>query len=165
MLNTERKCRRIKLGRIPFSPELALWICHAQVYKSILQYHDGHIKNRGNLKQMAQRCRIERCFLMSVEEILVWLRVCTEKCDYFRKHSQKHCKKHLNDCLSRAREMDDPKKEHKILAIIQRGKNCSFWRRLNYVMGKSCNGSVWHVLVEDKQNGTLTKHITQESVK
>ncbi len=36
MLNVERKCCRIKSGRIPFSPELALWICCAQVYKSIL---------------------------------------------------------------------------------------------------------------------------------
>jgi hypothetical protein len=90
--------------------------------------------------------------------------VCIKKCDYFRKNGQKYRKKHLNDCLIRARDKDNWEKEHKILAIIQREKDCSFWRRLNYVMGKSCNGLVRCVLVEDKQNMTLTEHVTQESV-
>jgi hypothetical protein len=76
MLNAEGKCCRIKSGRIPSFPESALWIRHAQVYKSILQYHDGRIKNRGNLKQMARCCGIERCFSILVEEILLQLRVC-----------------------------------------------------------------------------------------
>jgi hypothetical protein len=36
MLNAERKCRRIKSGRIPFSPEAALWIRRTQVYRSLV---------------------------------------------------------------------------------------------------------------------------------
>ncbi len=43
MLNAEKKCRRIKSGRIPFSPEAALWIRRTQVYRSLLRYNDGLI--------------------------------------------------------------------------------------------------------------------------
>ena len=50
MRNTEKKCRWINLGRIPFSPEAALWITWMQVYRSLLRYHQGHIRNRENLR-------------------------------------------------------------------------------------------------------------------
>jgi hypothetical protein len=32
MLHSEKKCRRIKSGRIPFSPDAAIWIRRCQVY-------------------------------------------------------------------------------------------------------------------------------------
>jgi hypothetical protein len=32
MRHTEKKCRKIKLGRIPFLPESSLWICRIHVY-------------------------------------------------------------------------------------------------------------------------------------
>lgn len=48
--------------------------------------------------------------------------------------------------------------------IIKREKDRSFWRRLNYTMGKPRSGSVWQVLVENDKNETLTEHVTQESV-
>jgi hypothetical protein len=60
--------------------------------------------------------------------------------------------------------MDNPKKEHKILDMIEREKDRSFWRRLNYVMCQSCNGSVQRLLVEEEQNRTLMEHIIQELV-
>ncbi len=70
MLNAEKKCRRIKSGRIPFSPEAALWIRRSQVYWSLLRYHRGLIRNRGNLKRTARRCGILHCFSISIEDIL-----------------------------------------------------------------------------------------------
>ena len=76
MLNAEKKCRRIKSGRIPFSPEAALWIRLTQVYRSLLRYHRGLIPNRGNLKRTARRCGILHCFSISIEDILQRIKVC-----------------------------------------------------------------------------------------
>merc|ERR1712155_481212 len=53
MRHAERHCRRIKSGRIPFSPQAAVWIRRAQVYRSVLRYHAGKIRNRGNLRRAA----------------------------------------------------------------------------------------------------------------
>jgi hypothetical protein len=36
MVHAESKCRRIKSGRIPFSPASSIWIQRAQVYRSLL---------------------------------------------------------------------------------------------------------------------------------
>ncbi len=54
MINTERRCHRIKSGRIPFSPESSLWIRCTQVYHSLLRYKEGLIWNQGNLKGAAR---------------------------------------------------------------------------------------------------------------
>ncbi len=50
MTHAERKCRRLKLGRICFSPESVLWIKREQIYRSLVEYKLGRNKNRGNLK-------------------------------------------------------------------------------------------------------------------
>ena len=48
MRRAEKKCRRIKSGRIPFSPDASMWIKRLQVYRSLLRYYAGKIRNRGN---------------------------------------------------------------------------------------------------------------------
>jgi hypothetical protein len=64
-----------------------------------------------------------------------------------------------------AQESKDEQQEKEILAIINQEKDRSFWRRINYVMGKARGGAVRRVLVHiGDQEGTLTKNITQESV-
>ncbi len=53
MKYANKKCRRIKLGCIPFSPEASLWIRQCQVYHSLLRWHARKIRNQGNLKRTA----------------------------------------------------------------------------------------------------------------
>ena len=43
MRGAEKRCRRIKSGRVPFPPESSRWIRRAQVYRSVLRYHAGKI--------------------------------------------------------------------------------------------------------------------------
>jgi hypothetical protein len=127
MINAERKCQHIKLGWISFSPQSVLWICCTQVYRSLLRYHRGLIRNRGNLKRTARRCGILSCPSLSVEEILHCIKVCINQCNYFQKHGKHFQRKHLNNCLQNAKEREDEEQEKEILAIIQQEKDQSFW--------------------------------------
>jgi hypothetical protein len=54
MIHAERNCRRLKSGRICFSPESVLWIKREQIYCSLIEYKLGRNKNKGNLKQAAR---------------------------------------------------------------------------------------------------------------
>ena len=100
----EKKCRRIKSGRIPFSPEASKWIRRAQVYRSLLRLHAGKIRNRGNLKRAARRCGVEHPMNMSLTEIRSRLKVCKDKCNYFKKHGHRHRRRHLKSRLEKAKE-------------------------------------------------------------
>ncbi len=48
MKHAEKKCRQIKSGCFSFSPEALLWICQCQVYRSLVWWHAGKIRNQGD---------------------------------------------------------------------------------------------------------------------
>jgi hypothetical protein len=150
----EKKCHKIKSGRIPFSPAASLWVCRTQVYRSLLKYHAGWIKNRGNLKQAARRCNIRDAMPLFIEEIYLCLKACVNQCELVRKQGKYHCRKHLYRRLATAKEKEDEVAERQILAIIQHEKDRSFWRRLNYALGKPRGGACFKVQVE-QAGGTV----------
>ncbi len=85
MKHAEKKRQRLKSGRIPFSPKASLWIRQSQVYRSLLRWHAGKIRNCGNLQQTARRCQITAPFQFTVDDIKLRLCICKEKCIFFLK--------------------------------------------------------------------------------
>ena len=71
-----------------------------------------------------------------MESLLHRIEVCHEKCNYFRKHGRCYHAKHLHSCADAVRDKGDYKKEQEILNIIWWEKDQSFWRRMNYSMGR-----------------------------
>ncbi len=164
MKHVEKKCQKLKSGRIPFSPEASLWICQSQVFWLLLRWHAGKICNWGNLQCTAWRCQINAPFQLSVDDIKLRLQICKEKCKYFQKHGKQHRQLHLNQCLEAAQDWEDEIAECQILAIIKREKDQAFWQWLNYALGKHIHGqSVWAVQVEDGTGGVID-YDTEESV-
>jgi hypothetical protein len=165
MKHAEKVCRQIKSGQIPFSPEAALWIRHALVYRSLLPYHLGLIRNRGNLKRRVRQCEILNCLSIPVPELCLRLRAVTKHCNFYQKNGKCYQTKHLYKCLANAREAQQETREREILAIIQRKKDCSFWRWINFAMGKKRGGLVCRIITDDPNNkGQQIKHTTQVSV-
>ena len=80
MQASEKKCRKIRSGMIPFSPEACRWIRKAQVYRSLLQWQAGRRKNRGNLLRLALRVGIEEPFCLTQPELTTHLKICNTKC-------------------------------------------------------------------------------------
>jgi hypothetical protein len=148
MRYTEKKCRKIKSRQILFSPEAAMWIRRMQVYRSLLKYHAGQICNRGNLKRAARRCGIEYPLSLSIKEIYLRLQSCVAQCEYFHQNGRYYRRKHLYRPLNTAQERENEKAVSQILTIIQRGKERSFWRRINYALGKPRGGACFKVQVE-----------------
>eukprot|EP00956_Cyclotella_meneghiniana_P004926 scaffold6070_cov41-Cyclotella_meneghiniana.AAC.5 len=164
MIHAESKCRKIKSGRIPFSPEASVWIRRRQVYESLLRRLDGKIRNRSNLRRSsAQRCGISNPLKLSRREIHQRIEICEEKCKYFERHGHRYRRKHLRNRLAVARQNGNKTAEEKIMAIIQREKERSFWRRMNFAMSKRTGRSVTMVQRETSDGG-LEEARTQEEV-
>ena len=83
MKHVEKKCHRLKSGRIPFSLEALLWICQCQVYRSLLWWHNGKLRNYGNLCRTVRQCLINAPFQLTVNNIKLRMLICKEKWDYF----------------------------------------------------------------------------------
>jgi len=91
---------------------------------------------------------------LSMEEIFLHLKACVDQCDHFRKNGKYYRRKHLYRRLETAKEKEDEEAERQILAIIQQEKDKSFWRRLNYALGKPRGGVCFKVQVEHAE-GTV----------
>ena len=163
MLYAEKKYRNIKSGRIPFSPKSSKWIKRAQTYRSILRFHAGKIRNKGNLKRSARRCGIKNCLSMNLTEARARLKVYKDTCNYFRKNGPKHRTRHLKNRLQIAKDKGEEEAESRILAIISAEKQRAYWRRLNYGMRKSFGQSA-RVVSDIRDNGSVVEHEGQEKV-
>jgi hypothetical protein len=120
MKHAEKKCCRLKSGQIPSSPEALLWICQCQVYRSLLRWHNGKLQNYGNLCRTARRCQINAPFQLTVDDIKLRMVICKEKCDYFRKHGQRHRRQHLANCLEAAQDRTDKTGEKISLLLLNK---------------------------------------------
>ena len=129
----------------------------------MLRLHADKIRNVGNLKRAARRCGIDEPMNKSLEEIRARLKVCKTKCNFFKKHGNKHRRKHLKSRLEQARQRKDEEAEARILSIIQREKDRSYWRRLNFGMKKRKGRSV-RLVTEDLGAGVTREHEGQRQV-
>ena len=163
MVKAEKKCRRIKSGRIPFSPESSVWIRRCQVYRSALRYHAGKVRNKGNLKRAARRCGIQRVLCLSLKELRERLKFARNKCKYFRKHGGRYRRKHLNNRLAAARDRQDEETEKRLLDIIRLEKERSRWRRYKYAMNKPRGRSARVVQATD-EDGQIVEFQGQNRV-
>ena len=62
MKHAAKKCRKLKSGCICYSHESVIWITREHIYKSLVGYHLGRNKNRGNLKRAARKQGIKNPF-------------------------------------------------------------------------------------------------------
>ena len=91
--HAEKKCRRLKSGRISFSLKSVIWIKREQIYKSLLEYQLGQKKNRGNLKRAVRKQGIKEPFQITMAELKMRLEVCKERNNYYREHGPQYRKK------------------------------------------------------------------------
>jgi hypothetical protein len=158
MRHAVKICHKIKSCRIPFSPEAALWIRRVQVYHSLLRYHKGRVKNRGNLKRAARRCNIPHPLSLTIAEIYDRLKECKREWTFFQEHGKRFRRKHLNARLRLAQEKEDKEAINKISAIIQREQQRNFWRCLNYCTGKKWTRSATTIQAEEPGGGHCRAH-------
>ena len=100
MAHAENKGKKIKSGKIPFSPDSILWIKRRQTYRTLMGYHAGNKINKGNLKRAARLVGIRTPMQLSIQEIRKRLKVCREKCKYYKTFGRRYRKQHLNNCLN-----------------------------------------------------------------
>ncbi len=78
MLSAKKSCRKIKSGRIPFSPEAELWIRRVQFYKTLVRFWDGYQCNYGNLWRSARKLGIQNPMELTDNDVALRLQVCKE---------------------------------------------------------------------------------------
>ena len=90
-----------------------------------MRSHANRIRNKSILKREARRCRNRNPLPIPLSEVRARLKVCKEKCNYFRKHGQKYRNHHLKVRFKISQDKGDEQAEKRILAILQGEKHRS----------------------------------------
>ncbi len=133
------------------------------MYHSLLRFHKGKIKNRGNLKQAARQCNIPNLLSMSMQEITHRLEACKKECIFYQEHGKRFQRKHLKTRKRVAQEEEEGEAFNKICTIIQHEQQRNFWGKLNYVTGKNRTRSATSIQVE-AQGGAILERTMQGTV-
>lgn len=162
MVNAERKCRKIRAGTIPFTPETAAMIRRLRVFQALLRMQLGHKVNLGNLVRTARRHNVESPLSLTVEQIKVRIKACKEELVAAKAVGWSDRRKMLLQSAQDSRDRGEDIAAEQILDIVQREKDRSFWRKMKYTMGKQHGHSVSMVQVQDGSG--IIEHSTQEAV-
>ena len=100
---------------------------------------------------------------MSLHEVRLRLKEYKKKCNYFRKHGHRYRRRHLCTRLKIAKSSGDEMAEARILAIIEREKQRSYWRRLNYAMSRP-KGRSARIVTEETGDGNVREFGGQSAV-
>ena len=163
MASSENTCRKIKSGRIPFSPEAQKWIRRRQVYQSLLSYVIKGTGNRGNLIRSARRSEIAFPMQLTEDQILLRLEVCDDHCEYYRLHGAPYRRRHLLNRADIARADGDEDVANRILDIVRNEKIRHHWRQMKHSMQQQQGRSVQAVQVE-QTDGTTMEYTDQAGI-
>ena len=100
---------------------------------------------------------------MPLAEVRLRLKECKKKCNYFRKHGHRYRRRHLSDRLKKAKSQADEEAERRILEIIGREKQRSYWRRLSFAVGKP-KGRSARVVSAEVSDGEVEEFQGQSAV-
>ena len=70
MINAEKKCRKIKVGAVPFSPKLAMVGTKVKLWSLIVRHHKGkNIKTR-YIRRIEKKCNMKKTLSTSYNKAL-----------------------------------------------------------------------------------------------
>ena len=163
MRAAENGCRKIRAGRIPFSPNAAKWLRKLQIYSSLLQHQAGRIKNPGNLARAARRAGIANPLSLSTGQLQVRITVCLGKSELLKKAGWLERRRFLREKCSEARVQEKWDLACQILKLIRREQDKAFWGRLRQALGRKRGRSVSSVQVE-RETGEIAEYSGQARV-
>ena len=98
-----------------------------------------------------------------MHEVCAGLKECKKQCNCFWKHGHRYRRRHLKDRLGKARVAGNEEAEKRIIEIIDREKQRSYWRRLNFSMQKQ-RGRSARVVSGEQEGGEVVEHTGQSAV-
>jgi hypothetical protein len=99
-----------------------------------------------------------------IAEVHERLKVCESKCDYFQRHDGHwYRRKFLERLLLVSRIKRNAKAEKQILEIIEREKQSTFWRQLNYAMQKKGGCSFRSIQIQTDERPNHRIHLPKQS--
>ena len=140
----EKQCRKLFMGKLPFSLPVSHWIHKKWAYKALARLATGKCRNPGNIRRQAKYAGITNIDL-SWTECMDGVNTCTERIKSLALSARGLRKVHLRDRLINAEEAQDPIRIKSIRQIITKEAQRNTWRTIKRVVNEPRLGAITKV--------------------
>ena len=160
MHSAEENCHKYKMCHIEWSPEVGIWLSRRWLLFRVHRFLDGLIKDPRNLFRDCAKAEITDPRCITRLEVDLEIHICNKKLKEYAPQAAEMRRKHLKECLQKARDSEDDDKAAAILRILHREAIRARWKRVNYSSRKPKGRAVMSVKV--KQDDGETEEISTE---
>ena len=162
MKKAERKCRKLMMGEVDFSPELNIWGRRMYLWKLVLRLHDGEKVSRTKIRRLARSCGVSNSFGIQRKEIQSLYR--RARREYLRRkpHAAALRESYLEQSIRDGNLNGKDKNSQRIRTILKREAQRKSWRAINACTN---SGRIKGVSkVEFKANGQWVRVEKQDQI-
>ncbi len=141
---SEKQCRQIYRGTIPFSEPVCTIYIRKQAYQELAR-GCGWPLQWSNMVQDAIKAGIPTPCLLTQQQCLDGVEACSQKLTTPKQQAGGLRQVHLRDCLICAKNAGNDSKYRDILRTIEREEQKSIWRRINRAIDVPSLGAVQFV--------------------
>lgn len=149
MAAAERECTRRKSNLIEFSPMVNTVLHRKKIYQWALRRKKGKSVHTGSLLRAATRWKVANPLELTEAELESRLFALEEELNELRSNSAQLRKRHLLDCLKRARDNGDEDDEREVKRIMKRENDKARQQRINWAVRPIKGRSVTQVQLND----------------
>ena len=163
MRHAEKKCRKIRAGAVPFSPQLAEAGLKIKLWGLVIRHHLGSNINTRYIRRVAQRCRISRALSSSLA--IARMKKLEAEAQYkkLKRSAYRLRMEFLQQLLDTKRS---PQAKRAIRMIMKHEETRRAWRLINKGRGKEqLNGvSAVQVKVNETWTTLTSRHDVEEAI-
>ena len=159
MQMAEKRCRRLRLGAVPYSPELAAAGLELKLWRLVVRHKQGKNVNSRYIRRTTQQCGLSQVLRKSLDEAQQHLR--NAKITYSKIKRNAYTSRH-NFLQDRMNKATSTKACKEIAHIICTEESRLSWRAINRSRGKRAQKGI--SAIEVQINGVKTKITDQSEV-
>lgn len=155
MIHAEKKCRRIRMGEVPFSDTLIKAGMKIRVWNLVIRHKERNTVNTRTIRRLAKKCKLQQVLSESIETARQKLEEAWKQYKKYKKvaHSLRY------EFLCEREEMARTKKAKRAIRMIrQHEESRRAWRAIAKNQGKVRNNGISSVQINNNNNWeTITK--------
>ena len=113
MKHAEKKCRKIGMGAVPYSPSVLIWKNRRDLWSMVIRFHQGRAINRALIKQKAKKFDIIAPLSSTLESATAAKQKCAAEFERIRPLAGKYRRQFLNKLVKEAKDQGEKKKQQK----------------------------------------------------
>ena len=148
MIHSEKKCRKLGMGAVPYSPSVLIWKNRRDIWTLVIRFHKGCTINRAIIKRKAKKFGISAPLSSTLSSATAAKKKCADEFERLRPLAGKYRRQFLRKLASEAEESGDKNKSTEIKSIIQREEVKRKWNKINRALKKRYGKSIDTVTIE-----------------